>query len=250
MTVKITPDNFILKVDDISASTIDRIISVNITPDTTDPTPNPGDEYLFVVDSSKGGNVDVTSPNTLTALITQNGSTYTASTKVHGTAYGPCSISGHKNGDAATWIATAINFSVQPQTANIVVTNQPSPALAVDSTPGKKGDGPDKVTSLVVMATDDSNAPLPRVLIKYLIAYVNDAPAKMTGVFYDESGASLTVTPDTSPGTSAGYVSTFTGTDGKSTLYIGTNENPGYINIHVEGPSNVLDGGYIYIYKR
>lgn len=241
-----------LMVDDLKASTITMTITATLTGDGSD-NPNPDtDKYQFTVTPSTQGNMAAASGSSFIADIktTSNPNVFIATVNVVGTKYGNCKVSGSKNGDPTAWKPITISVTVEAEIEKATIVKNFAPALKTNNTPGNPNTSPDNTTSIDVLITDTQGNIVPEGPITFTIANVRTQQASQTGVFYTSDKTAVTPTPsDPNLPYSESTVTQTTDTNGKSTLYVGTNANPGYIKVNIDTNSTTYKGGFIYIYK-
>jgi len=236
-------------VDDFDDSTDNKMrVTVKITGDGTSGDPTVGDKYLLISTPSTLGAVVAADGSTLSVPLTQGSepNTFTGTTYVKATAYGGCKISGRKDSTGIpTWQKESDVFYIQPSEVIISIEEHPAPALQVKSQAADPTSGADSVTSLAVLVTYKGNNPVPECPVAYLIDDVRTDHAKQTGAFYDTNNTRFYPQPLI---TREAFIHLYAGVDGRSKLFICTNQNAGYIKLTVAAGSTEMDAGFVYIY--
>ncbi|MGV6903601.1 MULTISPECIES: hypothetical protein [unclassified Brucella] len=241
-----------IMVSNISSPAGSQVITATLTYDGNgNDAPKPGtDRFTFIFASNPNGNVKVASGSSLDAAITQdsaNPNVYTASITVIAAAYGVCSASGNKTGDSTQWLASATSFSILPSVSFPVITRNPSPALQVSPVPGTPDSDATLVTQMDVTVTDEGGNPIPDSSVTFTVKDVRTTSATQTGVFYSASKTPISLAPLTpqDPRSDSRFAQA-TNKLGVATIFIATNQNPGYLRIFCE--TNTIRGASAFVY--
>lgn len=171
-----------------------------------------------------------------------------ASIEVIGTAYGRCKLTGSKAGGSA-WTSNTVLVDITSTEEVATIVTQPAPALQISDNTGKPGDPANLITKMIVLVTDKDNNPIPETNVTFKVKDVRTNPAKQTAVFYDDKSSVHQLTPFKPKNEkSDAIVTLLTDKTGNALLYIGANNNPGYLKINVSSSSSNGENAFIYIY--
>ncbi|KAB2679897.1 hypothetical protein [Brucella pseudintermedia] len=248
--ISIEPQFAELLVNDLDNSTITMEIKATLTFSGTD-APAANDQYSFTFSSKTSGSMKAAPNSSLTQPLLQSqddSQVYTATSIVVGNGYGGCQISGSKAGDPATWAANAAQIvSVAPDQGDLDMKTMPETALQVSMQVGTPDDGPDRTARIELVAKDLNGKIVPDYDVTFKIDNVRDPLEQKSGEFYDAKKQPVQVRVDEKSG--AGFITQKTDSDGKTALYIGTNQWDGYINIHARAFNIERTAGYVYIFS-
>lgn len=128
-----------------------------------------------------------------------------------------------------------------------MITRNPSPALQVSPVPGTPDSDATLVTQMDVTVTDEGGNPIPDSSVTFTVKDVRTTSATQTGVFYSASKTPISLAPLTpqDPRSDSRFAQA-TNKLGVATIFIATNQNPGYIRIFCE--TNTIRGASAFVY--
>lgn len=256
MAVKVS----INKVDNVSIDSLKnakrkiKVDAIIIHSGDNNDLPIPGtDKFTFNFAPNKMGNVKPASGTSFDVDIVPDAkdpNKFTATIEVIPIAYGNCSVSGNKTG-SKQWLAAPLVFNITSVNEIPVILHQPAKALLISATEGKPDDPDNLVTQLIVQVQDKDKNPIPETQVFFMIKNTRTDANKQTAVFYDNLKRQVKLAPfHPDKSISNAQIKQSVDDKGKSTLYIGTNNNPGYLDINISTVKTRGPKTFIYIFDN